>query len=70
MRKVTTFLVALFATTALWAGTSNFTSAAFTVSADGSQSFFRRAICGALVLLQATTLGRLPRASTICSANH
>ncbi len=37
MKKITTLLVAIFATTALWAA---FTPAAFTVSADGKQVYF------------------------------
>ncbi len=37
MKKLATFLVALCATTALWAA---FTPAAFTVSADGKQVYF------------------------------
>ena len=39
MRKVTTFCLALCATTALWAA---FTPAVFTVSADGKQVYFSR----------------------------
>ena len=39
MRKVTTFLVALCATTVLWAGTSNFRPAAFSV-AEGTRIAF------------------------------
>ncbi len=40
MKKIVSFCLALCATTALWAGTSNFRPAAFTVSAEGTQIAF------------------------------